>query len=198
MPKRLPELQSFLDAFHAAILARAEPGSPSHSAAGRIFGALTETVETGPTAPKRLPVCRHLAPALATAQSGPAPAARLASAFAALEPHLTWETRSNAAEVGEPFLSGHANAYFVGPGRLESRSDVLVGVSLMAPGITYVDHHHAPEEVYVALSEGGWRQDARAWHEPGIGGLVYNHPNVVHAMQSGPKPLLAAWCLWVA
>mgnify|MGYP001491128538 CR=1 FL=1 len=196
MPHRLPELNAFLDAFHAAILARAEPGSPADAAADRIFSALAEPAAATAGRPKRLPICRHLAPALATAAAGPAPAARLAAAFAALEPHLTWETRANAAEVGEPFQSGHGNVFIVGPGRLESRQDVWVGVSLMAPGITYVDHHHAPEEVYAALSPGGWRQGAGPWHEPGLGGLIYNPPNIVHAMQSGDAPLLAAWCLW--
>jgi hypothetical protein len=46
------------------------------------------------------------------------------------------------------------------------------------------------------LSPGSWRQDAKPWHEPGLGGVVYNHPNVVHAMRSTEAPLLAVWCLW--
>ena len=37
----------------------------------------------------------------------------------ALEPHLAWAVRNTAAQVGEPFLSGHANATIVGQGALE-------------------------------------------------------------------------------
>ena len=92
---------------------------------------------------------------------------------------------------------GHANALIVGPDGLEPREDARVGVSLMAPAVQYPDHRHPPEEVYVALSPGEWRQGDGPWHAPGPGGLVYNPPGIVHAMRSGKTPLLAIWCLWV-
>jgi len=196
MAGRLPELQAFLDAFSDAIVARAGPDQPTAKAAARIFGALATPAELEPVKPGRIPCCRHLEPAFVAAADAPKPAARLASTLHGLEPHLKWVARGNAAEIGEPFLSGHANASIVGPGALENRADVWVGVSLMAPRITYPDHNHAPEEVYVALSPGEWRQNDNAWVEPGVGGLVYNPPSIRHAMRSGAAPFLAAWCLW--
>jgi len=96
------------------------------------------------------------------------------------------------------FTGGHANVDIVGPAAeaLEQRDDVRIGMSLMAPGITYPDHRHPPEEVYLVLSAGDWRQGARAWHSPGLGGIVYNPPDIVHAMRSTTtEPLLAVWCL---
>ncbi len=48
------------------------------------------------------------------------------------------------------------------------------------------------------LSGGEWRQGSNPWHEPGSGGLVYNPPNIVHAMRSAELPLLALWFLWTA
>ncbi len=33
------------------------------------------------------------------------------------------------------------------------------------------------------------------WHEPGVGGVVYNPPDIVHAMRAEAKPLFAIWCL---
>jgi quercetin dioxygenase-like cupin family protein len=66
----------------------------------------------------------------------------------------------------------------------------------MAPHTRYPDHRHPPEEIYVVLSEGEWCQESGPWHEPGIGGLVYNPPNIVHAMRSAERPLLALWFLW--
>ena len=95
-----------------------------------------------------------------------------------------------------PFADAHANATVVGPGGLEERDDVWMGINLMAPGIRYPEHRHPPEEVYLVLSGGRWRQDGGAWHEPRIGGLVHNPSNVAHAMRSGARPLLAVWCLW--
>lgn len=44
----------------------------------------------------------------------------------------------------------------LGPGGIEERDDVWVGATLMAPLVTYVDHDHPPEEVYLALTPGEW------------------------------------------
>ena len=74
-------------------------------------------------------------------------------------------------------------------------ADVQIGVTIMAPQTTYPDHRHPPEEVYIALSDGQWRQNDGPWNEPGIGGLVYNPENIVHSMRSGKEPLFAIWCL---
>ena len=84
----------------------------------------------------------------------------------------------------------------VGPHGLEPRDDVWVGVSLLAPAVLYPDHRHLPEEIYLVLSKGYWRQESDAWLQPGIGGIVYNPPDIVHAMRSGEAPLFAIWCLW--
>ena len=74
-----------------------------------------------------------------------------------------------------------------------SGAEVRIGISVMAPNIQYPDHRHPPEEVYVVLSLGACRQGAEAWFEPGVGGIVYNPPDIVHAMKSGTSPLLAVW-----
>lgn len=93
------------------------------------------------------------------------------------------------------FMDGHVNAEIIGPRGLEVRDDLIVGVTLMRPGLTYPDHHHPPEEVYIVLSEGLWRQDDNPWWSPGPGGYVYNPADIVHSMRSVERPLLALWCL---
>lgn len=113
-----------------------------------------------------------------------------------IEPQLIWKVRPGAEAHGEQFLNGHANATIIGSEGLEIRPDVWFGVSLMAPHTRYPDHRHSPEEIYVVLSDGQWRQGSNPWHEPGIGGLVYNPPNIMHAMRSRERPLLALWFLW--
>jgi hypothetical protein len=120
----------------------------------------------------------------------------LADAFGVIEPQLNWKVRTGAVTQGEGFLNGHANASITGSEGLEIRSDVWIGVSLLAPHTQYPDHRHPPEEIYVVLSPGQWRQASEPWHEPGVGGLVYNPSNVVHAMRSAERPLLALWFLW--
>jgi hypothetical protein len=162
-----------------AVLARLERVAPSPSRDAR----------------DRLAVEGWLGPALAEARRAGGMAEALANAFAAIEPDLAWGRRRGSEAGRDRFADHHANATIVGPGGLEAREDVWVGVSVMAPQIRYPDHAHPPEEVYLSLSDGEWRQEQRPWHRPGIGGLVHNPPNVLHAMRSGPRPLLAIWWL---
>jgi quercetin dioxygenase-like cupin family protein len=197
MPARTTRLQRFIDAAHDAIAARVEPGEPAQVACTRIFEALqTCEAQHTPHRPEPPRAWTHFHGALKAATSSPGRAAVLADALGAIEPELCWQRRAGAEGVPGNFADGHANATIVGDGGLELRGDVRIGVSLLAPHVTYPDHRHPPEEVYTVLSPGAWRQDAKPWHEPGLGGVVYNRPNVVHAMRSANAPLLAVWCLW--
>lgn len=110
-----------------------------------------------------------------------------------LMPYLPWQQRQ---EPDHPtFMAGHANAQIIGPSGLVVSDNLLIGISLLAPHVTYPNHHHPPAEVYLVLTEGEWRQEDQPWHQPGAGGYVYNQPHVIHAMRSDDKPLLAIWCL---
>ena len=194
---RSPDLQLFLTLAEAAIRQGSGVDGRMHAAAERMFAALqvpSDQVVRPSTA--RLPVCRHLPEALEQASRQPGPVGSLAAVFGVIEPQLDWKVRAGAETQSEQFLDGHANAVIAGSEGIEIRSDVYIGVSLMAPHIQYPDHHHPPEEIYVVLSEGQWRQTGKPWHEPGIGGLVYNPPDIMHAMRSTGQPLLAFWFLW--
>ena len=193
--RRPGALDRVLDAAREILAARVEAGTPPADAARRIFDALAGSagaIASGESPPP--PAYRYLSSALDGAHTAPE-VAPLAEAFAALEPDLRWGRRSNSEAHGETFHEGHANAVLVGPTGLEQRSDVLVGASLVAPGIRYIDHRHPPEEIYIVMSEGEWYREDRGWHVPGIGGVVYNPSNAVHAMRAGPEPLLALWLL---
>jgi hypothetical protein len=190
-------LQEFLTSLAEALPAEAV-GPEATAAIGRIYGALQTPRPDGSAAPQRLPVCRYLSEAVATARAGSPSVARVAETFAALEPSLAWAPRA----AGGPFASdnwpeGHANTTIVGPGGLEDRNDLAIGVSLLAPHVRYPDHNHGPEEVYLVLSPGRFQHGDSGWFEPGIGGTLYNQPNIRHAMASDEAPLLALWCLWI-
>lgn len=194
---RSADLQSFLTLTEAAILGGSGVDGRMHVAAERMFSALrTPCAQVEQPRTAQLPVCRHLPTALEHARRHSGPVGALADAFAVIAPQLDWKIRAGAERQGEPFLNDHANATIIGLEGLERRRDVWIGVSLMAPHTQYPDHRHPPEEIYVVLSGGLWRQASEPWHEPGIGGLVYNPPNVVHAMCATEQPLLALWCLW--
>jgi quercetin dioxygenase-like cupin family protein len=196
---RSPDLQSFLTFAEAAIRHASSADELARKAAEQIFASLqTPSGKADMAEATRLPVCRHLQMALKNARSRQGATGALADAFAVIEPRLHWQIRAGAETQGESFLNGHANATIVGSEGLEIRRDVRIGVSLMAPHIRYPDHRHPPEEIYIAMSSGEWRQASNPWREPGIGNLVHNPPNIVHAMRSADQPLLAIWFLWTA
>lgn len=188
---RNTDLQTLIDGLASAALF---PPGEAADAAAHVFTALKSPGPvTAPPPPSNMPVLRYLEPAFEDASAGPGIVPVIATAVAALAPALPWYRRADAARP--EFENGHANAQIIGPNGLEVRDDVVIGVSLMAPGIQYPDHQHPPAEVYVVMSDGEWRQEDGPWHRPGRGGLVFNPPNIVHAMRAGDTPLLAIWCL---
>ena len=207
MQSRPAELDAFFGSLFAAIKAQAADNQPMQSVTERIMDALLVFGQRSEDKASDLPVCSLMADACSCVQHHvdnadkpllvDSSVSAHAMAMQALSASLDWWRRPDAEEVGEPFASGHANAMVVGPRGLEHRSDVWIGISLIAPHVDYPAHRHKPEEVYLVLSEGEWQQNNGSWHEPGIGGVVHNPPDIVHAMRSGSKPLLATWCLWV-
>jgi hypothetical protein len=196
MNERPKPLQEFLDALRVE-LSHKKLGEAARLCLTHVFDALASPRPIAEKAPAaRLPACVHLDSALDTARKASASLARIADAFAELEPHLTWTRRAQADHTASAnFADGHGNAMIIGPNGHEPRNDVWVGVSLLAPHVRYPDHQHAPEEVYLVLSQGRFRQSEGAWFEPGIGGSFYNTPHIKHAMASGDTPLFAIWCM---
>lgn len=194
MPGRSEPLQLFVDtafvAFDQFALA-----PESRRSIRQLFRELeTSGAETSGMG-KRLPVCAHLDAALAV-ETEHRSILRMIERFKDIERDLVWRRRSHYdGSASDNFHDGHANAMIIGPGGLEDRGDVWIGVTLMAPDVRYPDHDHGPEEVYLVLSDGAFRQGEGPWFRPGFGGSFYNKPGIKHAMRSFQKPLLAFWAL---
>ena len=144
-------------------------------------------------APRTNPLSDLLPQIKQTSVALPALCQNMVSSVIDLADDLPWYQRPVANNPS--FMESHVNAQIIGPEGLEVRQDLIVGVTLMRPDIDYPDHQHEPEEIYLVLSEGNWRQDNIPWHTPGLGGLVYNPSNVFHGMKSLSTPLIALWCL---
>jgi hypothetical protein len=187
--KRSPDITAFLDASASAL--RAACTGPALLAAEALIARAAAPGGPGVEA-ARLPACDWIAPALAAV--APERAA-LARSFATVEGQLRWYRRAGAAESEQTFWNGHANAVILGPGGLETRDDVWIGATVMAPGVRYADHDHPPEEVYLSLTPGEWWNAGMDWTDPGPTGFIYNPPGIAHAMRSGAGPFLALWYL---
>lgn len=121
---------------------------------------------------------------------------RLMAGFREIEPHIRWRPRpvSNGTASAN-FPDNHANGMVFGPGGIVEDKTIMIGASLLAPHVRYPDHNHAPEETYLVMTEGEFRQEDNDWFSPGRGGSFYNRPGIKHAMRSGSGPLLAFWAL---
>lgn len=190
-------LHTFLHAVRRSFQS-ASTGSETKACLSRVFDALREPVRTADATPERVPTSALLGHALEPARREGRDLGDLADRILQLDPLLSWRRRSGPApQASASYADGHANAMIVGPGGLEDRQDVWVGLSLLAPDVRYPDHRHAPEEIYLVLTDGKFRQGEREWFTPGVGGTLYNEPNILHAMASSSKaPLLAVWCLF--
>ena len=194
MTERSEDLQLFVDTAFVAFdqFARAPEARRSMR---QIFAALEKPGEMRSGPGSRLPVCGELDTALSI-ETGHSALQRLIDGFKDIEPQLEWRRRpTHDTTASENFVDGHANAMIIGPGGLEERGDLWLGVSLLAPRVRYPDHDHGPEEVYLVLSEGEFRQGEGDWFSPGIGGSFYNEPGIRHAMRSVDTPLFAFWAL---
>ena len=193
--ERPAHIQLFLEKVRVAF-EQARPDPETAACLDRVFAALAQPGDVGCGEPATLPACAFLNEALEPARQAGGALGELAREIVRIDPHLGWRRRGGGAPMASAsFADGHANAMIVGPGGLEHRRDVWVGISLLAPEVRYPDHTHSPEEIYLVLMGSAFRQADGAWFEPGIGGTFYNEPGIVHAMASGSKPLLAVWCL---
>jgi Dimethlysulfonioproprionate lyase len=194
MPHRSEMLQSFVDTA-AAAFDQLVKAPEARRAIVQIFSALKAAGAERSAAGSRLPVCSHLQRALEIDTSHLI-LRRLVERFKSIEPLLEWRRRATSnSSASDNFADGHANAMIIGPGGLEERQDVWLGATVMAPKVRYPDHNHAPEEVYLVLSEGEFRQGEGAWFSPGLGGTLYNPHGIKHAMRSLDTPLFAFWAL---
>ena len=192
---RSEHLQGFLDAALAAYDRLATDGR-SRDSIRRLFTQLQVPGVPRAAPGERLPVCDEVLPrALDNAGADPRLSAMVAR-FRTLEPSIAWKRRpKHDGSASANFAAGHANGMIVGPGGIEERDDLWLGVSLLAPHVRYPDHDHPPEETYLVMSAGEFRQAENEWFSPGIGGSFYNPPGIRHAMRSGAEPLLALWAL---
>lgn len=191
---RDPRIETLIGALDRALFERLEPDTDAWPVARGIFDALRDPRPVNPTSDiKALPAPEILATALDMSRKGTGDLSLIATTVAELASDLNWWSRMGSGNDPSTFTDAHA--FIVGPGGLEDRDDAEIGVSLLAPNVRYPDHHHPPPEVYLAMTPGAWRKNHGPWTEPGIGGTIFNEPNVVHAMKSDSAPLFAFWCL---
>ena len=190
-------IQPKLDHFRKNLLAMLQPArdvaSDRSETLDKVIQRLSRHKEGVAQDKTANPLCDVLQQLTKTIHKVPQRCQNIVTSIIDLQDDLPWYQRPVANNP--EFMAGHVNAQIIGPEGLEVRQDLIVGVTLMRPHLYYPDHQHEPEELYLVLSDGRWRQACGDWHTPGLGGLVYNPSDVMHGMKSLATPLIALWCL---
>ncbi|WP_024302078.1 dimethylsulfoniopropionate lyase [Pseudogulbenkiania sp. MAI-1] len=194
MTTRPEDVQAFIRIAEALFQSQKLPEA-GRAVAAQVFARLQTPSDDGVRHSTRYPACEWLDAALASIAEDDTPYGAAARAIKLLEPALGWSRRTSGANGSENYIDGHVHGMICGPGGAESRYDVQLGFSIMSPHVRYPDHSHPPEEAYVLLTDGEFRQKDGEWFNPGIGGGIHNAPSSLHAMRSGSAPFLAIWCL---
>ena len=144
-------------------------------------------------APQGLACLQYLPRAAALAPGDAAPlAAQLAHAAEALR----WGQTYCEADFGESFLDRYGWVELIGTRGHFASDSLAAGFLLLGPEITYPDHHHLAEEIYIPLTPGAeWSKGGRGFVARAAGEMIHHPSNVSHAMRTGREPLLALY-LW--
>jgi len=181
--------------FHAVLqerLNRVPASAPEvRQEANAVLASLPE--QTGVRQSKKaggqtLPVVAWFEAALSGAQAGPE--ATIASAISPLAADLTW-TFGYPPDPRWPTLGSSAGfADIIGKAGLLP-ADVVVGLTLLAPGTYYPLHAHPAVELYLVLSGNAeWTAGPITAVRP-PGSLILHPTQVPHAMRTHDEPLLA-------
>ncbi|KWF91858.1 transcriptional regulator [Burkholderia cepacia] len=194
MIHRSSNVSAFIEIAERLFRSTALP-SAGRAVAAKVFERLRVPSDDGVRHDTRYPACSLLDATLVDVIGEQSDMGAAARALKAIEPELGWSRRSSGSCGSDGYIKNHVHGMICGPGGAESRYDVQLGFSLLAPNTRYPDHHHPPEEAYVLFTPGEFRQTNGAWFDPGLGGGIHNAPHSVHAMRSGSKPFLAVWSL---
>jgi len=144
-------------------------------------------------APSSLPCLTYLPRAAAITGGG---AEALAAFLAEHAGALRWAQTYTEADFGRDFLDRYGWTELTGTRGHFASDTVAAGFLLLGPGVTYPDHHHVAEEIYIPLTPATeWRKGDGAFVARAAGETIHHPSNVSHAMRTGSEPLLALY-LW--
>jgi len=105
-----------------------------------------------------------------------------------------WGQTYASADFGQHFMDNYGWVELFGTRGHFANDRIAAGFLLLGPDITYPDHHHIAEELYVPLTGGtGWRKGEGGFVARASGEIIHHPSNVSHAMRTGAEPLVALY-----
>lgn len=92
----------------------------------------------------------------------------------------------------EPFLPLFANGEGIGPdGRLK-HDEIILGLFLLGPNVTYPEHAHPADEFYIVLTGNPeFKVGNNHFEMQDAGAVILHHTDISHAIRTSSQPLFA-------
>ncbi|RFB87561.1 hypothetical protein B5K11_26880 [Rhizobium leguminosarum bv. trifolii] len=189
------ELQEVLTSLGDVLLADSVPLMAKFNAA-KIIGMLDKS---GPilAEPSGMPGNRltELAKTALSTVCNQSPAHRsLVIALLAVFGRLDWYKGKYGPFGSVNFEENHQHALLVGPGALEHRTDLRIGLTVLAPYTRFPDHHQNHSRVFLPLTFGEFRFGDDDWIYSSNGEVLFNPAGRQCAIRCTAKPLVTLWC----
>ncbi len=186
----LTRLQAAVDLAAAGLehLDVAGLGDGDHARALRVFLGSPPPLSSAP--PIVEAERRDLLPAAAA--KAPAQTRRLAEAMVEADSIATWSEYADSAWAAGT-IDRMAAGFVAGPGAPVSAAAVAFGMFVVAPDTYYPEHWHKAKEVYLVVAGSMDFLGADGWRRLGPGEASVQEPDVVHALRTGPDPMLCFW-----
>ncbi|RDJ05574.1 dimethylsulfonioproprionate lyase family protein [Rhizobium grahamii] len=162
--------------------------------AGKVFHLLQEpgAVAMKPASP--LPLASQLQFALRNLALRGEPYEEATAAINDIAKSLEWVASKTGPFASINIEHTHAHAVIAGMSGIEERSDVALGLTIMAPYSRFPDHIQFRSRVFLALSDCEFSCDDKGWQRGTVGSIFFNEAGHNVAMRCTSRPLLAAWC----
>lgn len=189
------ELQEVLTSLGDVLLAESVPLMPKFNAA-KIISMLDRPRPTL-AEPNAISDARltELAKTTLSAVCNQAPARRsLVTALLAIFGRLDWYKGKHGPFGSVNFGENHQHALLVGPGALEHRTNLRIGLTVLAPYARFPDHHQTHSRVFLPLTFGEFRFGDDDWMYSSYGEVLFNEAERQCAIRCTAKPLVTLWC----
>ncbi|MGO4199659.1 dimethylsulfonioproprionate lyase family protein [Rhizobium sp. YAF28] len=191
--ERPVELDNFLNLLARAML-HPSASTMASFVAGKVFQKLERTGTLRDKRPHDTGIPSGLEAALQNAIAARDIYAEVAQSVWRLADALVWIRGRSGPFASLNFERAHAHSVIVGPGGLEDRADIRVGLTYMEPYSRFPDHVQRFSRAFLLLSPCELSIAGESWFSTGIGGVFAAEAGQSFAMRCTTTPLLAVWC----
>ncbi|ANK95358.1 MULTISPECIES: dimethylsulfonioproprionate lyase family protein [Rhizobium] len=191
--RRPQPLQEFLNDIGGLMLSAEAPAVASF-VAGKVLQKLLKTGKVRPEGGPLLGVPEGLDGAISHLAKSGRKFEAIAGQFKSLADKLLWRRGRTGPFASLNFGNTHSHAVLVGPGGLEERADLRVGVIYMDRYTRFPDHVQTQPRAFILLSPGEICLGDSQWFSAATGTVFANDAGQSFAIRCTAQPLLAVWC----